>query len=72
MFLSPHLVYAGKYLMDNTLQLSMDVTNGTTRYIAYWLMGMSMSVGNVNGVLDMVFSAPLQYRDGTSRGLLGE
>jgi len=61
----------GKYVLDDTLQLSVEVLNGTTTYTAYWLMGMSMSVGSENGVLDMIFSAPLQYRDGSSTGLLG-
>ena len=59
-------------MLDDTLQLSVEVLNGTTTYTAYWLMGMSMSVGSENGVLDMIFSAPLQYRDGSSTGLLGE
>ncbi|XP_022101039.1 uncharacterized protein LOC110984815 isoform X2 [Acanthaster planci] len=61
----------GKYNLNGTLQLSVQEVNGTSRYIAYWLNGMSINVGSVSGILDMVFSAPETFRDGSSRGLLG-
>ncbi|XP_033642813.1 uncharacterized protein LOC117302931 isoform X2 [Asterias rubens] len=69
-----NLFVDGVYLFSNNLlQISVETVANSTqqRYVAYWTIGMSIAVRSIDGVLDMVFSAPDEYKDGSSRGLLG-
>lgn len=53
------------------LNLKLDANNAT-RYQAYWDVGTSIEVGINLGILDVIVSAPVEYMNGTSRGLLGK
>ena len=70
MYTSHFYVDVGTYV-NGGFSLQQRISNGSLRVVAYWQVGMSINVGVVEGILDIVFSAPESYKTGVTRGLFG-
>ena len=61
----------GAYV-NGGFSLQERTTNDSVRVVAFWQVGVAINVGVIEGILDIVFSAPESFRTGITRGLFGE
>lgn len=57
---------------NGTFMLSFEKDDNSSSITAVWDSGISITVEAKHSLLDVVFSAPELYQNGSTRGLLGK